>query len=56
MILTHQDMKKIDTYYGFSKAIIKKLQFWVHLNPKDKFCVDEIIEWLEQQKTFSTLY
>lgn len=50
MKLTSRQLDKIDVYLGLSKPVIESIQYWISLNPKDPFDVDEFIELMYQEQ------
>lgn len=43
---TLYDMKKISTYLGLTRDVIKSLYEWMAVGPIEPFSVDEFIDWV----------
>lgn len=50
MKVTRRQLDKIDVYLGLSKPVMESIKFWISLNPKDPFDVDEFIELMYQEE------
>lgn len=45
MRISKQDLRKIKLYFGLTDGMRKSIRYWMSLNPKEKFYVDEFIDY-----------